>query len=169
MIKIVVKANSPIIFLDVDGVLSPTSHWKDLKRDNLPFFGNRISKACMEQLYRIVDVCDAKVVVTSTWRQFPDDLAELMDALGTYAIPVIGTTPVRPDHIRGKEIKEWMKEHGHERQDFVILDDDSYDIVPYLKEHLFKTNSSDGLTEVIASSAIKFIETHRPKRTRRHK
>jgi len=65
------------------------------------------------------------VVVSSTWRLFPDMLAFLTRVVGDQI--VLGVTKDRGAHPigpgRGEEVRQWLQEH-REVTKFIILDDE---------------------------------------------
>lgn len=76
------------IFLDVDGVLNSDEHTAFIKSfvtygDNMiePF-----DDECLYNLKYIVDETDAKIIITSIWRLFPDYLYILMNKLEEYGL-----------------------------------------------------------------------------------
>ena len=76
------------IFLDIDGVLNSNEHTAFIKSfitygDNMiePF-----DDECLYNLKYIVDETDAKIIITSIWRLFPDYLYILMNKLEEYGL-----------------------------------------------------------------------------------
>ena len=145
-----------LIFLDVDGVLNKyPATWKHSPL--LP-----LEPACMYRLCAIVNRTGAGIVVSSSWRLFPDAYAGLLDTLTNppYSIPkdtFLGVTPDLPTVTRGDEIQLWLYSHPRFIDcQFVILDD-SEDMGALLPR-LVQTNLADGLTEAHAQQAIRLLE-----------
>lgn len=135
-----------IIFLDVDGVLN----WSGTEDRVGPFIG--LCSERIERFNRIIDAHpDAKVVISSTWRQGmvsvyegmhkdPKALPELLAKRGLKG-EVISFTPWRFSHVgRGEEIRMWIEgwetESGEPLKTFVVLDDSTegmsgYAYAPY--------------------------------------
>lgn len=155
---------TPIIFLDIDGVI------------NTPFIHNKTPKLCspsdgivsnfqaIQLLNWIYSQYKFDLVITSTWRlgTSPSSLQGVFIHSGLNPrIKILGFTPdLRTSkydkHIklpfnkniyihtrRGHEIDEWIKSNNYEG-DFIILDDDS-DMWKY-KDKLIQLNCNDGLT-----------------------
>lgn len=102
-----------VIFLDMDGVLNNAYH-----------LNNRyIEKDKFEQLQRIVKETGAKVVLSTSWREFPDWSNFLHDFFCVAGIDVVGSTPVRDGWRRQDEIREWFKDNDFPIDAFVVLDD----------------------------------------------
>lgn len=128
-----------IIFLDIDGVLN-----------NYDTPGELIcwDPELVKILNRIIKETDAKIVLSSTWRQIDYRCDAIKNDM---KINYIGKTP-KLWKKRGVEIQTWLDENpGVEK--FVILDDDS-DMV-HLMSHLLQTDGEFGLTNEIADEAIK--------------
>ena len=128
-----------IIFLDVDGVLNSLAYFESLGRSRHICGYNDISDYHLQKLAEIYHTCDAKIVLSSTWRDL-DDAEEtsvngmykyLVDSLGKYDMKIISKTPIIGQN-RPLEIATWINNRV-DKEDirFVSLDDDfqkeSYD------------------------------------------
>lgn len=139
-----------VIFLDVDGVLNSVESKLKLADSN---FAN---------LKILVDWFDADIVLSSTWRKIQRDYdiinKELTEKVG---VSLSGKTGVDYEHWhRGKEILNFIKDHN-EIKDYIVIDDDSYDINPYIKKyHFIHTNNFVGLTEDDVKSFIKYRDEY---------
>jgi hypothetical protein len=121
-----------IIFLDFDGVLNHQNWYKHRMEkvdhnelyDHYPFY--EFDPESIEQLNRVVDETQAKVVISSTWRhgRSVTELQELLDRVG-FTGEVIDKTPsfyaAGTDNLdnkinytipRGCEIDWWLTNHG---------------------------------------------------------
>lgn len=157
-----------IIFLDIDGVLnseeSIVKYHDEAEAKNEPYqdYTAIFPEEYMNNLKEIVDKTNAKIVVSSTWRLgFPDDShwLKLMYNLEEYNLDkkVIGVTSNR-GRWRCEQIKEWLeanKELGIDN--FVILDDDSFDMGEYVDTKLAKTSWKTGLIESVKDRAIEIL------------
>jgi hypothetical protein len=112
-----------VIFLDIDGVLNSTSSyiayggypWPDTDRDKFQWVSVKL-------LQKLIEKTDAKVVLSSTWRDHVD-LKEFSDFLG---VDIIGRTRGSiGDQPRGVEIAEWIELNAPSDFKYVILDDNS--------------------------------------------
>ncbi len=129
-----------LIFLDVDGVLAPG------------LLGFKVDPFCVEQFNRIVEVTQAKVCLSSTWRIFDDAEDVLLDH-GIQA-QFVGRTPFM-GRRRGGEIQLWLDGAPVKPVTFIILDDDSD--MEHLMNRLVKTDTKLGLTSKDADTAINLL------------
>ncbi len=137
-----------ILFLDIDGVCN---HQKTRERQgNTKFIG--INPAMADRVRRIVAETNCKVVLSSSWRLFPDsrkwaeqEVCEFFDMTADLQRGAVWGMV-----YRGFEIKEWLDRHPGTKQ-YAILDD-SYDFL--WGQHLFRTTWQDGLTDEIADNVI---------------
>ena len=118
-----------VIFLDIDGVLNVCLH----KRDE---FGSLFHQQFMNNLKRVVDETNAKIVISSSWRHSGLKVMQEMWKKRNLAGEVIDVTANRPSNHketmnlgfherleRGFEIQDWLFKHP-EVDRFVIIDDD---------------------------------------------
>lgn len=123
-----------IIFLDVDGVLNSMPYFEWLRATGRHRDGefNEIRDYHLEMLAKVYHTCDAKIVLSSSWREI--DIPEnknvypqylyLANSLKKYDMEIIDKTPVVAG-IRPLEIVTWLK--GREDKDdirFVSFDDE---------------------------------------------
>lgn len=130
-----------VIFLDVDGVLS-----KFGKNGNS---GNNLSKPLMRNLSFLVKSSGARVVLSSTWRMFPESRRKLERALRFKGLKIHFSTPVLNGgdiKSRHDEITQWLGEHK-EVTDYVILDDIPDYFMQPLAAHVIACDPEEGLTE----------------------
>lgn len=98
-----------VIFLDFDGVLNHEMWYRrrfnemDMEKETSRHPYYEFDPLCIEQLNRIINATDAKVVVSSTWRhgKSPQQLHELLEKVG-FKGEVISKTP--DFHARGNTI-----------------------------------------------------------------
>lgn len=143
------------IFLDIDGVLNSEEHTAFIKSfitysDNMiePFDDD-----CLYNLKYIVDETDAKIIITSIWRLFPDYLYILMNKLEEYGLDknVISLTTSNKYKDKLQEIAVKLKKLGI--TEYVVLDNDD---TLKLDRHII-TNNVTGLTEIDAKQAVKIL------------
>ena len=121
------KDFNKVIFLDMDGVMNPA------------FAGNSyITKGSANALKRIVAETGAKVVLSTSWREFPDWAHFLRDFFAILDIEVIGATPVLhlkdcPEGTQDErpvEIRTWLERFGGDigsgMVNYVVFDDNDY-------------------------------------------
>jgi hypothetical protein len=139
------------IFLDIDGVMNHKEYVMSHPQSDKP-----LCPSCVTNLKRILLECDAKIVVSSTWRKGYKTTEQMKNELfAPYGLEmyVEGRTPVMEDAERGDEIAWYMKEHNIEESDIVILDDDTD--MGALRSRLVQTHFMyGGLTEEKRDEAI---------------
>lgn len=160
-----------IIFLDVDGVLNSMAYFEQNKgKGHID-----ISDLHLQMLAKIYHTCDAKIVLSSTWRELDDEsdihvywmYQYLLDELARYDMEIISKTPVI-DMNRPLEIKTWLDNRpDKENIRFVSLDDDFskekydvYGIGDYLVKTEFFCNdiSEGGLQQRHVEQAINILK-----------
>lgn len=142
-----------IIFLDIDGVMNHANHFVRSKKHKLQEFCPRSEK----NLKRIIQECNAKIVVSSTWRigETAESISEWLFSHYGLKDHVVGITPVLEEEIRGKEIQAYIDSASHSISNFVILDDDKD--MGHLMDHLVRTNHKWGLTDEKCEEAINLL------------
>lgn len=146
-----------IIFLDIDGVLN--------SRQSITNAGGQARYRTwpapyhVKQLNKIIELTNAKVVISSTWR-IGKSLSELnhLFILADFKGILVDTTPILDKSdlniIRGMEIQAWLDIHPDIRR-FVILDDDSD--MGHLTPYLVQTTFEYGLTEDHVDKVVKIL------------
>jgi hypothetical protein len=132
-----------VIFLDIDGVLNSD---ETPNPRTLPYI---IDERLLARLRDLLERCQAKVVLTSSWR---------IDPIGLYAakywnVPFHDVCPDMPDKPRREEILAWLKQHPTVAR-FVVVDDedDELDDLP-----LFQPSAKTGLTAECVAGIEKFL------------
>ena len=130
-----------IIFLDIDGVLNHELFYEE--RDNsyekyktLPYHMQNIDKDKVELLNQLCKSTNSKVVISSTWRvgRTVEELQNIFKDLDA-EFEVIDKTPecsINGYPIasgRGSEINYWLGANVDKCQNYVIFDDDNFDIL----------------------------------------
>ena len=142
-----------VIFLDIDGVLNNRDTW-----GNRPLI-KAFDKDCIAAFNKIIDATDARIVISSSWRNIfaYEQLRTLLKNVGVKGI-ILGQTPtISLSGRRGAEIKEWL-DNGlwPEIDGFIILDDETD--MNEVESHLVQTNSNVGLTDDMANIAIERLK-----------
>jgi hypothetical protein len=156
-----------VVFLDIDGVLNHTQTRHAVVPTDEEPLPIPIAPECLARLNRLIAETGAKIVISSSWRNFARsaelDLGAALLRHGLCA-DVIGATPDLANdrtwldnwHVvkgapftfelleRGWEIAEWIAAHP-EVTEFVILDDCSD--MDVLKPWLVLTHPIDGLDD----------------------
>jgi hypothetical protein len=116
-------------------------------REVLDIFG--IKEKYVKRLSKIVNSTDAKVVISSSWRngywkvpyeEQAEDQKKLTDLLNKYHIEIIDITPSCKSGRREEEINQWLNETKFDVESFVILDDESFDLQSFVGKELVKTS-----------------------------
>ena len=140
-----------VLFLDIDGVCNNRKTRE--RQGNTKFIG--IKPELAERVRRIVKETGCDVVLSSSWRLFPDSakwaedhVCKFIDkTIDLQGGAVFGVTD------RGYEIKEWLDRHPKVTQ-YAILDDDSH-FLPH--QWLFQTTFAEGITDDIADAVINHL------------
>lgn len=151
-----------IIFLDIDGVLNCES----TKERFHGYIGVEQSKISI--LKKIVEATNAKIVLSSTWRLDMwwhrqgdnvklDTYNYIADELAKQDITIFDITPHHKDSHRGREIKEWLDTATDEIENYVVIDDDTYDIIKEHRGHVIKTSWATGIKLNAAKMAINML------------
>jgi hypothetical protein len=173
-----------VIFLDIDGVMNCQKEMlamleqdpKARSRADLP------SPTKCKLLKQLVDETGAEIVLSSSWRLSLQAIQNIIDTFRPYGLRLDGFTcegvlrsvfngteykNIKPKYThhcyegiciddRGAEIAYWLLKHP-EVTNFVILDDESSDIIEWLPDNLVKTDLLDGLTEEKVLEGIKVL------------
>lgn len=117
-----------IILLDVDGVLNSNIFF-ELNKDKGHI---QISDYHLQMLAKIYHTCNAKIVLSSTWRDLDDEedttvywmYQYLVEELAKYDMEIMDKTPIIGMN-RPLEIKTWLDNQANKDEiKFVSLDDD---------------------------------------------
>ncbi|MDI3290803.1 HAD domain-containing protein [Polyangium sp. 15x6] len=151
-----------IVFLDFDGVLNHYLMLLNEDRDARKQF----SPPAVERLNAIVKRTGARVVVSSSWREWTpvDALRKLLAAEG-FVGEVLDHTPIlhprtmrvpdpNPGQTRCMEIMQWLDACPERPESFVALDDLELEL---LAAYHVKTESDTGLLDTHVEMAIDLL------------
>ena len=155
-----------IIFLDFDGVLATEGYTESLLitgQKTKDKFGMLFNPNCIEQLDKIIKHTNAKIVITSSWKNY----LSLWDFVWMWRYRkmsglVIGVTPSISIY-RGEEINKWLRKHKG-ITNYVIIDDMDYK--QFREEqcsHLVTTNHFSGLDYYSAQKAVRILNCEKAK------
>ena len=156
-----------VIFLDIDGVLNVIPQGHDA-------FGGIFHSDFVDNLKRIIDETDAKIIISSSWRH--SGLQKMLDMWEFRNLPgeVIGVTPDlyrfldfegERTMVRGDEIQAVLNIHP-EITHYVILDDDTDMLKHQLGNFVQTSNNINhpdcidigyGLTKECTNKAIRIL------------
>lgn len=144
-----------VIFLDIDGVLNCNQTPNPRK---FPFI---VDPVLLDRLKRLLELTDAKVVLSSNWRYDPAG----MFSARHYGIPFVDTTPDLPNEPRCNPIRDWLRHHSDVER-FIVIDDedDELDTLP-----LFQPSRSTGLTDDMVQGSADYLNGKTNKDMRRNK
>jgi len=175
--------NKPLLFLDIEGVLNTERHYAKLKGNGQPNkdkYGPLFDPEAVANLQKIIEVTDARIVVTSSWRYMDLDTLQRMWYDRNLPGSIIGITPLHTDDdnlletdlsrldvitaemfssSRGNEIKAYFDEILEVSSDprpYVILDD-LKDVLLEQEDHLLRIDPIVGITEEDAEKAVKLL------------
>ncbi len=137
-----------IIFLDIDGVLNSAIY----DRQRQPGDKNNIDESRLVLLKELIDITDAKIVLSTSWRRHWEEDetrcdhigAELNEIFGCYGLQIFSKTPEFAGFERAAEIQFWLDHHKANVKSFVIIDDIGFGWGS-LSDHLIQTNYRIGM------------------------
>ena len=144
------------VFLDVDGVLNTRTTIKQT-----PYGYTGIDDARVEILAHALEKYGGgDIVLSSDWKELNpkhDDYVYLVSKLKKYGLEISGQT-FDSNLERGKGIKEYLEQHS-EIEEFVILDDMTFDFERYKKfwERLLLTNGIENVKFASRTPAVEAI------------
>ena len=149
-----------LIFLDVDGVLN---NWHSMAD------GIHIIPEKCKMIERLCKECDAKVVISSTWRigETLETMQKFFWRVGLSSNYVIGLTPRLVDKdmfpeatdTRGYEILQWLHENpeGLCCDNYVIIDDDADMTDEQLENRFVQTDMRTGFCWIHYDESVKIL------------
>lgn len=146
-----------VIFLDFDGVITCNlSNWALMPKK-------------MDLIAHICKETGAKIVISSSWRM--NTLESTLSYITNPETPyvdgnpyslseyTVGVTPNLIDHDkygRGDEIQMWLNGHP-EVTNYVIIDDDTFDMLPSQEGHIIESSWESGIDWEMAVDAINIL------------
>ena len=144
-----------VIFLDFDGVLNNNSYFLDSK-EKAPFF---LQDEKMILLKQIVDSTNAKIVLSTSWREiWNSDLdisLKLKDYFYSFDLSVYDVTK-NINYNRPLEISTWLKENNV--SSYVILDDIANPWYEHVNNVVVTNKKFNGLSQDDVNKAIDILK-----------
>ncbi|HTV40234.1 MAG TPA: HAD domain-containing protein [Candidatus Sulfotelmatobacter sp.] len=144
------KEPCKVVFLDFDGVLN--------SEQSVERFGTRyrFAKENVTALNEILRLTDARLVITSSWREGLTlrEMIGFLERDGVLPVQLAGKTKSL-EKERGLEIDGWLRSVPYPVSSFAILDD--RDDMAMHHERLVQVNSQTGLSMAQAQLAIKLL------------
>jgi hypothetical protein len=140
-----------VLFLDIDGVLCSwqSIHLFSRMAERGIISGSTYWHLCPIAISNLNNLMEEypqmKIVISSTRRRYNtlDELKRFFTETGFYySDRFIGITPKQIDG-RGNAINQWIKDCGEEVEEFVVIDDDSFDMQP-VWDHFFNIDQRVG-------------------------
>lgn len=153
-----------ILFLDFDGVLNSEKYIRSCGK-----YGVIIDPSGMILLKKLVETTDAKIVLSTSWRehweqdpQRCDNIGmEINDIFGQYGLFVWDKTPTL-NRCREDEIAAWLNDNP-QVTNFVVLDDRFLDS-ERIRGHFVKTSAyANGLDNAAVETAIEILNSEERK------
>jgi hypothetical protein len=161
-----------VLFLDIDGVLNP-KWWVSKKPSDK--YGVIFETNAVANLEEIIAETGADIVISSTWKNMGLSVMQNMWKDRNLPGKVIDITPdymsdeilLNADindidldclDIRGYEIKGWLRLHGIDVSNYVIIDDMD-DILPEQLSHFLQTDPDEGITKYDAECIIHLLNS----------
>lgn len=141
-----------VLFLDIDGVCNSRLFAERVYRRTGKRMWLDVDPELVQHVRRIIKETDCKVVLSSTWRLYPEavavverDVCRILDCTKD-----MQAGKKRGVVDRGYEVQEWLNRHP-EVKHYAIVDDSS-DFFP--EQWLFKTTFAKGITPEITDAII---------------
>lgn len=143
-----------VLFLDVDGVLNSEEWFRaDPHKTDSDWLGLRsVDPTKVEIIKVVLAETGATLVLSSTWRLVADYVQTLRD----FGLPIDDTTPVLETSNRGEEITAWLRLHP-EADVIAIVDDDDDAGDCELYPRLVQTTWQRGLQPEHATKLIRLL------------
>ncbi len=154
-----------LIFLDFDGVLQIDVHTDPWLGDTLLLkgyidrdrYGLLFDRHCVKNLEHLINVTQAEVVISSSWRFEGWEKIQEMWIARQMPGSLLGITTMNENvSSRGHEIQLWLDEHPC--KSYVILDDVD-DFLATQHPYLVLTNFQTGLQKEALEKAIDILNT----------
>lgn len=151
-----------VIFLDIDGVLNGNLF---VPKDDK--FGVLIDNTRLNLIKQIIDVTDAKIVLSSSWREHweknetkCDDIGKKINEIfAAKGLSIFDKTP-KYHNDRKQEIIDWLQDHPEVSQ-FVVIDDNPF-AEDILRNHFVLTSHLRyGIDEDDAEKAISILGSNK--------
>lgn len=152
-----------ILFLDIDGVMNSEKWWLSMPEDERRLrwdSNNHFDTVAVGRVNKILEETDARVVISSTWRQLFEwgELLGILKRNGLRA-KIIGGTPSKLSmHHRGGEISMWLDVNRKRDIHSIAIIDDDNDMAD-LGPRLIQTTWSKGIQDEHVDKVIEMLNT----------
>lgn len=172
-----------IVFLDFDGVFNGIElrDWKNnrysldkqlggIMSKNIPEYKTEWQHFDIDIFYSKVkiliqalkDIPDIKIVLSTSWRNMYQvhHFDKVFKCIPGWTFDIIGKTGRHEHNKRGHEIEDWITLNKSIVENYVIIDDETVDMLPSQKEKIVKTSVYFGIcrkdTYIIQSRLLKY-------------
>lgn len=142
-----------IIYLDIDGVLNSAAgsyfkHIDFLEVNKLKILSNIIS----------VTNCSG-VVLTSSRRRYKSEVEFIKKTFNDFNIPLLDCIRLEngDSDSKAKCIIDHVLDNIYHLDNFVVIDDNDFDLSMFFKQRFFQVSSQDGLNEEKAKEIISIL------------
>lgn len=146
------------LFLDIDGVLNPTTNiHRHIENNNCTKSYNIIlDPDCIYNLKQILLRTRCKIILCSNWKRsgkYSATIDNLLYQLNNNNIFIYSYTYNSSNRDKEKEIKEWLSHHKNTDYNYIILDDklESDDLI------IYKCNPYLGLNSIVSDHTINIL------------
>lgn len=140
-----------VVFLDFDGVLNSKRYFETHSS-----VGMAIDSTRLVLLKQIIDATDAKIVLSTSWRQhWQKDSCEYNEIDKVFeeaGLTVYDKTPWKNNN-RYDEISEWLSSNQNVKN-YVVLDDEPFEKGIFINHFILTSRLRDGLDEDDVKKAI---------------
>lgn len=130
--------------------------WPDFNMEKWPF-----ERFAMRNIHALSRFKDVRFVISSDWRRGRSiqELTELFGIKGL-SIRIIGKTRETEgrDDPRGQQIKDWLDANSEIVNNFVILDDNVFDILRFFPKNTIATRPDVGFSEANLTQALLILK-----------
>lgn len=152
-------SNINIIFLDIDGVLNTERFIKyQVENHESDYYlaDYNFDPICMNNLKSLIDETNALIVLSSSWRLNNKLIDIILGNFKQYGIDkgILDITPLLHT-TRGLEINHWLNKQSCKDINYVILDDEDFDIKD---SNLVKCNPYYGFTKNELNQALNILK-----------
>jgi hypothetical protein len=137
-----------VLFLDIDGVLN-TDDLIEREKNSMC-----ISGTMLLYLKEIVQKTDAKIVLHSTWKNYPEYVEYTRKRLAEHDLEIFDIAhQVKLSPSKAIDIREWLEDR-YGIDNWVVIDDDELYV-----ENFIKIDSKTGLTPKAVAEVVEFFNS----------
>lgn len=146
------------IFLDMDGVLNSSKSFYENKKNKKSSkdWDYHFSYECIHEFKKFLSYLNEyEIIISSSWRILEEPMKWVKKMFELESIPMYKGVTSYNMKKRGAQIEDYCAEHFINKEDVIILDDDS-DMENFM-DRLIKTAFATGFTKETTVAALKLI------------